>query len=160
MEGNHHKRNKGLICGDSEKVFIDKKHYKSHPAQPHPQTKNKGTQWSDGRATAPTSSISPPEIKQQPKYSEKELPCLQTKHKKFPIDTITIHVFLFTTEIYLYERWAMINVKGRLTRLHIHPVNLPISSEEPLQVRLASIILKVTAENWPHFSSNKQRPSF
>lgn len=40
--------------------------------------------------------------------------------------------------------------KQKLTRLHIHPVNLPISSKKPLQFWLPGIIFEVSTENRPH----------
>lgn len=50
------------------------------------------------------------------------------------------------------EKKKKLTRQTKLTRLHVHPVNLSIFSEEPLQVTLPSVVLKVTTENWPHLT--------
>lgn len=51
-----------------------------------------------------------------------------------------------------------LNQGKQITRLHIHSINLPISSKKSLQIRLSSIVLKVSAEYRPHCTWTQNLP--
>lgn len=47
-----------------------------------------------------------------------------------------------------------------ISRLHVNTLHTSIFAEEALNLRLASIIVKVSTENWPHFrTSNSSQTS-